>query len=166
MLDRFSRTAIVGFSALCIWGAFAFAPQRARGSVAVSVPIPGLIEPREAVAAPVPVRRDPFAEPAATYAPAVANSALGLPRSAGTVGPLPPNLSDDGVPAMPAPSNGSVRITAVVTGAHPYALIDNGGVHAIKGLGDRIAGVPIDAIDLDGIRLHDGTHLFVDPVTP
>ncbi len=163
MLDPFSRTAIVGFSALCIGGAFAFAPIRARGSVAESVAAPARVAYGAVAAAPEAVRRDPFTEPAAIPPPASSNAALALPHPSAAVGPLPPNLSDDGIPAMPGTAAAGVRITAIVTGAHPYALIDAGGVHTIKGLGDRIGGVPIDAIDLDGIRLHDGTHLAVDP---
>jgi hypothetical protein len=53
----------------------------------------------------------------------------------------------------------------VVTGAHPYALIERAGIHSIEGLGDRIGNSTIRTIDIDGVRLSSGERLSVDRET-
>jgi hypothetical protein len=166
MLDPFSRGAIVGLAALCVAGTFALDPLRVRGSVFEAV------APRIALTAPtrqaafVSIARDPFAEPAAPSAPVT--SVPAAPPLADASGErLPSNLANDVIPALPgAPSasagaGAAAHVTAVVTGAHPYALVENDGVHEIKGIGDRIGGIPVTAIDLDGIRLQSGARLTV-----
>jgi hypothetical protein len=178
MLDPFSRIAIVAVAVLGGAYALAYAPARARNAsdvtVAFAPPTAGPTDDETPMT--VPVARDPFAEPAPTSMPAPLAPAahgelgLGMPH----IGPLPGNLPGDLIPSIPGSvpdatvalaggATGAARVTAVVTGAHPFAMVETGGVHELKGLGDRIAGSPVVAIDLDGIRLKNGVRLTVDP---
>ncbi len=180
MLDPFSRGAMLALP-LCVAALIALAPVRARSSIeerapaVLSLPLPAASDPDEIVA----ITRDPFAEPAASPVAATlpASSAVGeASLRADAVGALPSNLASDPIPAIPGSGRatgaaigggaatlaGDPRITAIVTGAHPFALVETAGVHEIKGLGDQIAGQPIVGIDLDGIRLQNGARLSVD----
>jgi hypothetical protein len=170
MLDTVSRATLVMSSALCLAGAFALAPSGARGSIDTLGMRPAAWNGRVFSAGPAfaMLTRDPFDEPTSGLAPSVAQpaSALASGPQTSAIGPLPSNLATDTIPAIPDSgadtSLASARVTAIVTGAHPYALVELGGVHAIDGIGDRIAGQSISAIDIDGIRLHNGTRLTVD----
>jgi hypothetical protein len=182
MLDPFNR-ALVALAALCVLGAVALAPSPARSFFSEAVP-PPLQFPnahRTEAAAILRIRRDPFAEPASkpvvsAIAPAPVAEQPSL--SVGAGGPLPSNLQSETIPGLPggSPDSGpssapkvslqpgtDVRITAVVTGAHPFAMVESGGKHEIKGIGDRVGGIPIVAIDIDGLRLQNGGRLTVDP---
>lgn len=171
MLDLFSRSAIVGMSLVCVIGAVALAPARARSS---DSPRPASAAPFGVSDAPVPaadipIVRDPFTgEPSSRSTVATAAlppaSAPALPR--GDVGPLPSNLANPAIPTVPADATPAstataTRVTAIVTGAHPYAMVETAGNHEIKGIGDRIAGTPIAAIAIDGITLVGGQRLDV-----
>jgi hypothetical protein len=164
MLDSFSRAAIVGLIALSVAGAVALAPVRAHDSTMHAPPSRIVAAAQAPAPVAVAIARDPFAEPAAAPAPATQAAAQPI-AGHGPIGPLPSNLSTDVIPAVPgtaAESSGtSPRITAVVTGAHPYALVETDGVHEIKGIGDRIGGSPVTAIDLDGIRLQNGERFAI-----
>ena len=63
----------------------------------------------------------------------------------------------------PNSSDAAPRVSAIVTGAHPYAMLETGGMHLIKGVGDRIDGFAIISIEFDGVRLQNGQRLTVDP---
>jgi hypothetical protein len=167
MFDIITRGAVVVLSAVSVAGAIRLAPGPAQSpSAAVPRPLPRLIViADERVAPPVMVRRDPFAEPAPL-------GTLVAPPPARTLAsdqtePLPSNLANDTIPALPGsapdPVPGSPRVTAIVTGPHPYAMLETGGVHELKGLGDPVGGVAIVAIAIDGVRLRDGRRLAVDP---
>jgi hypothetical protein len=191
MLDPFSRGAILALTALCAAGAAELAPTPARGffdqAGPQGVPRSAVALAAETVAI-VPVLRDPFAEPkpqnaalapAATPTTALAPTLVDAPTTTnapvrrGTIETLPSNLTSDTIPTLPgAPPEpaeplvtgaGSARITAIVTGAHPFAMVESGGNHEIKGIGDRLGGIPIVAIDIDGIRLQNGGRVSVDP---
>jgi hypothetical protein len=169
MLDFLSRGAVVVFSAACVAGAIAFAAAPApRPSAKQQSQAPPLVARITADAiAMVPIRRDPFAEP---EPPAPLVAAVPARTLAGSnVEPLPSNLASDTIPELPGTPPGATaslaHVTAVVTGPHPYALLDSGGVHEIKGLGDRVGSAAIAAINFDGVRLNDGERLLVDPGT-
>jgi hypothetical protein len=167
MLDLPNLGAIVVLSALGVAAAIHLAPGAAPGSFAPTAPqrLPFVARSAADPIVPVAVRRDPFAEPAV---PAMVSATLPARTSPSeTIESLPNNLANDTIPALPgsapdSPADGP-RVTAIVTGPHPYAMLDAGGVHEIKGLGDRVGGVAILAIDLDGVRLRDGRRLTVDP---
>jgi hypothetical protein len=162
MLDPFGRGAIIALSALCVAGVFAFAPIRGRSSSAdVQLRLlPQVAESAGERIAILPVRRDPFAQP---HAPATVPTAPAELPPPGTLGTLPANISGDPIPAIPNQTSDALaapsRITAIVTGAHPYAMLETAGVHEIKTIGDPVAGSAIVSIDLAGIRLQNGAHL-------
>ena len=75
---------------------------------------------------------------------------------------LPGNLPDGMIPSLPQDAQQqAARVTAIVTGSHPYAMLDMAGDHEIKGIGDRVDGRPIVAIDFDGVTLQGGERLSV-----
>jgi hypothetical protein len=81
----------------------------------------------------------------------------GAPRAASPFGAPPPFGAPSPFAAPP------VRVTAVVTGAHPFALVDEPGTTRLVTVGDRVAGQTIAAITADGIRLANGAVLTVAP---
>jgi hypothetical protein len=168
MLDPFSRGAIVALSALCVVGILALAPVGVRSSIEdVHVqPPPLAVTAADRTGPVVAIQRDPFTEPIASVAPASAEVARAS-GGQGALGPLPSNLSSDTIPAVPGTSPNSSdaapRVSAIVTGAHPYAMLETGGMHLIKGVGDRIDGFAIISIEFDGVRLQNGQRLTVDP---
>jgi hypothetical protein len=173
MLDPFSRGMLAAVAALCVTATLALAPIRARSSVeALVVPaLPVALANGDTVAV-LDVRRDPFDQPVTggSIAPtAYPRTVRSTPGDDTAVEPLPATVANLVVPAMPASATDQAgtgtRVTAVVTGAHPYALIDIGGVHSIEGLGDRVGTHTISAIDIDGVRLNSGERLRVDPET-
>jgi hypothetical protein len=69
-------------------------------------------------------------------------------------------------PAVSAPQafgTPMMRVTAVVTGAHPFALVDEAGTTRLVTVGDRLAGEAIAAITAGGVRLAHGSVLPVAP---
>ncbi len=165
-----SRGGMVVLAALSIAGGIGLAPGPAQRSFAQTPRAPHLpvVQSAEVPLDTVAVRRDPFAEPTA---PAVLSATAPARTPPGeSIEPLPSNLAHDTIPALPGaapdPAGNGPRVSAIVTGPHPYAMLDTGGVHEIKGLGDRVGGIPIVAIDLDGVRLRDGERLPVDPAAP
>jgi hypothetical protein len=144
-----SRGTLIAGALLAFAGAYATTPIVARSAAAPPVAFPSLL-PSPPLATPfaaVVPQRDPFARE-----PAPAASAL--PAIPAAIGALPPN---PGAPALvPAPA---VRVTAIVSGRHPYALVDENATARIVSIGDTLAGERIEAIDADGIRLAHGTTL-------
>jgi hypothetical protein len=94
---------------------------------------------------------DPATRPAVTPPPLLA-----IPPA---LGPLPPNAgARDGLfPLLPVE-----HVTAIVTGAHPFALVDDGSTTNLVTLGDRYHDERIVAIDSGGVHLESGTTV---PVT-
>jgi hypothetical protein len=116
--------------------------------------------------------------------PAIPGTALpgtGLPTSTlagggipAALGPLPPNTGalNGPLPSNPGAPNGTLplaaqtaRVTAVVTGAHPFALVEDAGATRLVTVGDRIAGDAIAAITAGGVRLANGSVLAIAPVS-
>jgi hypothetical protein len=151
-----SRGALIAGALLAFAGAYATTPIVARSAAAPLAAFPSLApsSPLATPFAPVVPQRDPFARepaPAAAAVPAI-------PRA---IGALPPN---PGAPALvPAPA---VRVTAIVSGRRPYALVDESGAARIVSVGDALAGERIEAIGSDGIRLAHGTTLTISPPSP
>jgi hypothetical protein len=171
-LDAGSRTALAAAAFAAFGAAFVTTPIVARGDAAVvAIPIPSVAPlPAQAALADIVPRRDPFAggdAPAARPSPAspesIAMPALPmLPQIPAALRPLPPNAGagDTAFPFAGGPRTSAV-VTAVITGPHPFALIDEGGATRVLTIGDRIDGEPIAAIDADGVHLSGGTLLAV-----
>lgn len=54
----------------------------------------------------------------------------------------------------------------MVTGTHPFALLDDGVTTRVVTIGDRIDGLVILAITAAGVRLADGTMLTMAATPP
>jgi len=183
-LGRRSRAAL----SLAAFGAFAAAyvttPIAARSAAdwrpaIAPLPEPAHEPPPFAVVLP---RRDPFAgAPDAAAAGSTrsedARLSYSLPRDVPSAAPwphalepLPPNAGAPAAsPPFPVPVAAqplSARITALVTGAHPYALVDDGGTTRLVTLGDRIGDAIVAAISAAGVRLADGRTLPLVTAAP
>lgn len=126
------------------------------------------VSPRPASTAFLAVvpRRDPFA--GTPVSPRFASGTSSSPRSApfGLGGAV----SLSAIPALPRipvapPILTAPRVTAIVTGARPFALVEDGGLIRILTVGDRLWADRIVAIDIDGVHLAHGTTLPVAPTT-
>jgi hypothetical protein len=162
-LGSISRTILAASAFGAFAGAFAGVPLGARGAagVAPSSPLPLAVRPPAPLAVVLP-RRDPFAgaEPLArASAPALpAGPGAAVPIPAALV-PLPPNA---GAGTSPFPLAGEgIRVRAVITGATPFALVEDAGATRLVTLGDGVAGDTIAAITADGVRLTHGTTIGV-----
>jgi hypothetical protein len=183
-LHAASRTLLAAASFASFGGAFVTTPLVARvDAAAVAEPAPAVatLPPRTTFADVIP-RRDPFAGgdiPAAhvgALSPALqtttntsANPAL--PPIPAALRALPPNAgAGDGAFPFATAARTTAVVTAVVTGTHPFALVDEGGATRMLTVGDRIGADAIAAIGADGVRLTGGTLLPVarssDPVVP
>lgn len=88
---------------------------------------------------PIEVARDPFVpEVRSTEAPPPPGGIVGMHVTQGAP-----------IAAVPV-------VTAVVTGASPRALVDDGAQVRIAAVGDALAGSRITAIDASGIYLQNG----------
>jgi hypothetical protein len=189
-LDRRSRTAFALAAFAAFAGAYVTTPIAARsaaGTTPTVAPLPAPVPEPSRFAVVLP-RRDPFAGALDTAAAGSARSddaRLSMPSNGPNdatwphgLAPLPPNA---GAAAMappfatvaaqslaPAAQPLSARATALITGAHPYALLDDAGTTRLVTLGDRIGGTTIAAIFASGIRLADGRTLplVTDPAPP
>jgi len=187
-VSRASRTlfAVAAFAAFA--GSFVTTPFAARG--AADLAGAELHPARSATPAALTVvlpRRDPFAGaalpapstervsslsampgntrmPALPALPAFPAPAAGAAIPA-TLGPLPANAGAPDPPFATSP-NAGVRVTAVVTGAHPYALVDDARTARLVTLGDRIGDDAVVGIAADGVRLRRGGTLPLSPSTP
>jgi hypothetical protein len=74
--------------------------------------------------------------------------------------PLPPNA---GASMSPVDTTPMERVSAVVTGAHPFALLEEGSTARLLSIGDDHEGRRISAIDQNGVHLDDGTLLKLSP---
>ncbi len=161
-----AATAFAAFAA-----AFLHGPEGASGSAeAERLPAPShRAQPPVTQPALVTPGRDPFAAPpdvpdarAAAAAPREAATVLAaLPHVPPALGPLPPNA---GAPPEPsATASPQARVAAVVTGAHPVALIVEAAQTRLLAVGDRFGGSAIASIRADGVRLRDGTFMAIAP---
>lgn len=161
-LDRTSRAALAGAALLAYAGAFSTAPTTASvATVARAAALTDKVPQAVRLVVVVP-HRDPFAGgmPAAVHiatAPPIA-APPPFPVIPPSLGPLPPNAGARGAPFPFSPAE---RVSAVVTGARPFALIDGGSTTQLVTVGDRYAGERIVAIDTGGVHLQSGITLPV-----
>lgn len=99
---------------------------------------------------PVSVARDPFMPEAGMQV--TQGDPLGFA--------LPPNRGAAGTPLQGGAFE-TPRVTAVVTGALPRALIDDGTQVRVVAVGDMLAGSRVIAIDQSGVHLQTGAVLSV-----
>lgn len=166
-----SRAAFAGAALAAYAAAFAAAPIVARGSAAAdALTAPPSPSPAPSPFAVVLPRRDPFAG----GVPPLRRAAVGPPdpsaaatRSAyaGPAGLLVPFIAP-GSPGMVPPSTvtlpsgvAGARVTAVATGTHASALVEENGATRMVRVGDALAGDRVGAIGTDGVRLERGTLL-------
>jgi hypothetical protein len=150
--------AIVATSAFGAFaGAFAGVSLGARGApgTAMTPQLP-LPSHRPAALALVLPRRDPFAGGDASASPPPVAPVAPLPAA---LGPLPPNAGAGSAPFPLLAEAAQVR--AVITGAQPFALVEEGGATRLVTLGDGVAGDTIAAIGTDGVRLAHGRTIAV-----
>jgi hypothetical protein len=57
----------------------------------------------------------------------------------------------------------TARVSAVAIGAHPEALIGDGGHTRLVTVGDRLDGTTVTTIDDGGVTLADGRRLVLAP---
>jgi hypothetical protein len=167
-LDAVSRAVLAAGAFAAFGAAFVTTPMVARGEAgAVADPTPFIapLHVRTALADVVP-QRDPFAggdmpatrpNAASPQTPIAMPAMPALPQIPAALRALPPNAGAGDTPFAVAPMTPTNAIvTAVVTGPHPLALVDEGGTTRILTVGDRVDGEPIAAIDAAGIRLSGG----------
>jgi hypothetical protein len=162
-LTRHSRAAIIAAALACFSGAFALAPLSARSAGNSLSPFDAPVPSASPSFGPVSVispRRDPFAGAPENELATTPGMQM-IPRIPADIGGLPSNLTGM-IPLVPgaavAGRNEPTRISAVVTGANPYALVVENSATVIKGIGDKIDGMAIIGITMDGVML-EGGHL-------
>jgi hypothetical protein len=182
-LSASSRAAFCGAALVAFAAAFAVAPVVARGAAAVpATPVPISPSPVPASLAVVLPRRDPFAgalPPFRRSASPSSDASSVTPPRAVPLAPAPqfpaaamPLTAPSGMLTAPSrpldqPARAfDPRVTAVVTGAHSSALLDEGGSTRLVTVGDRIGDDRIVAIDLDGVLLARGTLLRLTSLQP
>jgi hypothetical protein len=152
-LDARSRAALVGAALLAFAAAVTRDPIAARSAPPTLVRAPHVPLPSPPPFVAVLPHRDPFdGEPQPIGTPHGTPAAM--PAIPATIGLLPPNAAVAG--GTPAP-----RVTAIVSGAHPYALVETTGRTRVVTIGERVAGASIVAIGIDGVRLSDGKTLTI-----
>jgi hypothetical protein len=97
----------------------------------------------QALERPVEIRRDPF---------------RGDPSEPHTERPRMAPIGAFSRAAL-APIADLPAVSALVVGAHPFALLEDGGVSQLRTLGDRVGNHRIVAITLAGVRLDDGSFI-------
>jgi hypothetical protein len=150
------RCALAALGAAACAAALAISIDDARGAAGTAVSG----QPRTTAAAPRANRdvfpaRDPFGgDPALTGAAPAAPSAGArpVPAVASLAAPPPPTAF--------VPSAAAARVTATVTGARQFAVLDGGGgATRIVTVGDAVGARSVVAIDANGLHLSDRTTL-------
>src|ERR1700738_4818406 len=141
-LHAASRTLLAAAAFASFGAAFVTTPIVARGDagfVVDAAPPVASVTPQPALADVLP-RRDPFAggdTPARTNAqppqPPIAAPALAaLPQIPAALRALPPNAgAGDGAFPFATGTPIAATVTAVITGAHPFALVDEAGTKRV-----------------------------------
>ena len=156
-MNHSNRPSLVAASLACFAAAAVLMPTGARSQLDLG--------PHQAPgAAPAPVVRPPaaVAPERDAFAPRATldedpRSAIPVPRA-----PLPSLRRPAVTNPAPHPLERS-RVTAIVTGAQPAAIVDAGAALRVVTAGDALDGSTITAIDDDGIRLADGRRLSLEP---
>ena len=172
-LDAASRAVLAATAFAAFGAAFVTTPLVARGEAGIIVdPMPSVVPlPARATLADIVPRRDPFAGDDTPVARSDAPLSSGssampliapLPQIPAALHALPPNAGAAGATfPFATGTHAGATVTAVITGPHPFALVDEGGATRVLAIGDRIDGEAIVAIDADGVRLSAGTMLAV-----
>jgi hypothetical protein len=181
-LDTTSRTLLATAAFASFGAAFVTTPLVAPSEAGMLVgAAPSVVTlPRPTPFADVIPRRNPFAGDdaparpntavAQTQAVQTATSSLpqipAMPQIPAALRVLPPNAGA-GADLFPLPAGARTDavVTAVITGPHPFALVDEAGTTRVLTIGDRIGGNAIAAIAVDGVRLSNGTRLPVAPAS-
>jgi hypothetical protein len=160
-----SRSALGALALVAVAGAFVATPLAARSSAVDAAAAGTTMAAPTAEARSVAVilpRRDPFAGGLPTEHAAATPSAAGalsaLPPLPAALGVLPPNA---GALGAVSPFVSTARVTAIVTGPHPFALVDEGGSTRVVATGERIGTETIAAIGAAGVRLANGRTLRI-----
>lgn len=161
-LDRTRRAALACAALLAFAGALSNTPTTARGAAvpaAAGIAVATNREARPTRFLTVVPRRDPFAGGMRATVEPPAPPAMMQPQFPvipPALGPLPPNAgARDGLfPISPAE-----HVSAIVTGAHPFALVDDGSTTRLVTVGDRYDNETIVAIDTGGVHLEGGATL-------
>jgi hypothetical protein len=173
-LDAASRAALAAAAFAAFGAAFVTTPIVARGDAGPGAgPAPTVVPLRARTAlADVLPRRDPFAggdtsaaraHPLSPQAPVAMPAIQAVPQIPAALRALPPNAGAGDNPfPFGAGARTSAVVTAVITGPHPFALVDEGGATRVLTVGERIDGDAIVGIDAAGIRLSNGTTLAVE----
>jgi hypothetical protein len=74
-----------------------------------------------------------------------------------------PRLPQAGLPIASTVPVMHLRITAIATGAHPTAIVEDGGDARLVAIGDALDGSRITAIGDDAIALANGRRLSLEP---
>lgn len=169
-LDTVSRTLLAAAAFAAFAGAFVTTPIVAHGAGSVVAdPLPPVtpLSARTAFADVMP-QRDPFSggdPPAAPSGAAAPPSPVTVPVPPqppfpAALRPLPPNAgAGDGAFPFATATHSMPTVTAVITGPHPFALVDASGTTRVMTIGDAVDGAAIVAIGGDGVRLVGGTLL-------
>lgn len=165
-LDPSSRAALAAGAFAAFAGAFVATPMIAGGAAPNLVadrPPPAPLAAGDGFATVLP-RRDPFADDTPVRDPAALKTPAPLPVQPipAALKALPPNAGATGGASPIAAVD--PRVTAVVTGPRPFALLADGAATRLVTVGDSAGGRRIVAISADGIRLADGTTLGVAPL--
>ena len=145
-----SRSFCALTGALLAIAGLALVPLYARSAGQIR-PLPSIDALSEHLSAPalgkadLPAISDPFVRPIVEPVPASHLGHPGLTRS--------PSIPRD------APT-----VRAIVTGGEPRALLENGAVTLIVGIGDRVGEATVRAITDDAVSLDDGRHLRLEVV--
>ena len=184
-----SRGALVAGALAAFALAYATTPLVAHGASAPLdlATAPAVAPPAPTPFVAVLPRRDPFAgapdpgastRAAALVPPPPAGTIPSLPSPPtipGALGPLPSSggvtlfspsagaglVVPDIGPMRDVPPGGAARVTAIVSGAHAYALVEERGGTRVVAAGDPVDGDRVAAIDAAGVHLARGTTLAV-----
>jgi len=150
-----SKRALCAASALaCFVAAFVLAPSSARSQFAP----PAAAATRTAVA-PRIVPETYITPDRDAFAPEVPVNDDTVPVRSALVPPAPAGRVSLGTTR----SNTALRATAIITGAQPTAIVENGGVTQTVSTGDPLAGSRVTEISAGGIDLADGRHVLLVP---
>jgi hypothetical protein len=165
-IARRSRVTLGCMAVVAFAGALRVAPTTAQ----IRDPLPtapATSAPNVARIAVVFPRRDPFAGGFAVVSPVgprksneTEASVASIPPIPAILAPLPPNA---GASMSPLGTTSTERVSAVVTGSHPFALLEDGPTALLLSIGDDHDGRRISAIDQSGVHLNDGTLLKLSP---
>jgi hypothetical protein len=157
-----ARRSLVASALLCFAAAIVLTPGGVRSQLAVRqleiAEAPPHVEPPLTAIAPAGDAFAPRANLDEELHPA-------LPATPRLLLPQLPRTPQIGL-RIPVVQPPRLRVTAIATGSHPSAIVDDGGTARVFSLGDPLAGSSISAISDDGIRLTNGRHLSLDPGVP